>query len=84
MIEDSSLNGNQGIIQKEEFMLTCGQKKKRRRKRKLQTTACMYDYHLRKFSRSYDITETISGRRRSEKPKSTISGMFSLPQAVGH
>lgn len=31
MIEDNSLNGNRGMIQKEEFLLACSQKKKKKK-----------------------------------------------------
>ena len=77
MIEDSSLNRNQGTILKERCMLACSRKKG---ERKLSTT-CMCVYLSLKTSRLYDIIEkTISGHERSQQPESIISGLLSLAQ----
>lgn len=79
MIEDSSLNRNQGTILKERCMSACGQKKEG--ERKLSTTTCMCVYLSFKTSGLYDIIEkTISGHERSQQPESIISGLLSLAQ----
>lgn len=78
-MEGRSPKENQGIIQKEEFMLACNQKKQRR-KNKVKTKVCMYVHYLINLSRVCDIiTKTIPGHKRSYQPTSTISNTLLLP-----
>lgn len=55
--------------------------KKKEKESYQQQHVCVFVYHLRKTSRSYDIIKkTISGHKRSHQPESTISDPLSLPQ----
>lgn len=72
---DSSPKGNQGIIQKKEFILACRQKQKRRKKKAINNSlhVCSLICHVVKLSRSYDIIKKQSQSTEDLTSKGTQS-----------
>ena len=69
------------LFWREDLCLLAAKRKKKEKESYQQQHVCVFVYHLRKTSRSYDIIKkTISGHKRSHQPESTISDPLSLPQ----